>query len=155
MQASGEQGVKTRAGVRAVHGLVSCCARPSRRTSKGDEDGEGCRVQLYDASLGKGMNLLPSSSYSTSQIPKPACLTAVQKPSAWPTELPAWHQLAAACARGSACAQGLQGEGTAECAGKACLLLQYRFGVPSPVTEGPLVLFVFSSHSINNSNARS
>lgn len=40
-------------------------------------------------------------------------------------------------------------------AGKACLLLQYRVGVPSPVTEGPLVLLFFSSHSINNSNARS
>lgn len=35
-------------------GLVSCCARPSCCTFKGDEDGEGCRVQLYDASLGKG-----------------------------------------------------------------------------------------------------
>lgn len=39
MQAQGEQRVKTRAGVKAVCGLVSCCARPSRCTSKGDEDG--------------------------------------------------------------------------------------------------------------------
>ena len=53
------------------------------------------------------------------------------------------------------CVQGLQGEGTAERAGKVCLLLQYRFGVPSPATEGPLVLLFFSSHSINNFNARS
>ena len=102
-----------------------------------------------------GMNFTPLCSYSTSQIPEPAGLTAVQKPSAWYTELPTWHQLAAACAGESACARGLQGEGMAKCAGKACLLLQYRFGVPSPTTEGPLVLLFFSSHSINNSNARS
>lgn len=50
----GEQRVKTRAGVRAVCGPVSCCVCLSRRTSKGDGDVEGCRVQLNHASPGKG-----------------------------------------------------------------------------------------------------
>lgn len=50
----GEQRVKTKAGVRAVCGPFSCCARLSRCTSKGDGHGEGCRVQLDDASLAKG-----------------------------------------------------------------------------------------------------
>lgn len=44
---------------------------------------------------------------------------------------------------------------TAECARKPRLLLQYRFDVPGPSPEGPLVLLFFSSHSINNSNAHS
>lgn len=37
----------------------------------------------------------------------------------------------------------------------ASMLLQYCFHVPGPAPEGPLVLLFFSSHSINNSNARS
>lgn len=52
-------------------------------------------------------------------------------------------------------AQGLQGEVMAERARKPRLLLQYRFSVPGPSPEGLLVLLFFSSHSINNSNARS
>lgn len=47
------------------------------------------------------------------------------------------------------------GRGDGRVSGKACLLLQYQFGVPSPTTEGLLVLLFFSSHSINNSIARS
>lgn len=41
-----------------------------------------------------------------------------------------------------------------ECARQVSLPLRYRFSVPSPRQRGPLVL-LFSSHSINNTNARS
>lgn len=94
--------------------------------------------------------------YSTFKMPELVSLTGLQKPSVQHTEL---ASAGAARAQGSVCvshmAQGLQGEVMAECARKPCLLLQYRFNVPGPSPEGPLVLLFFSSHSINNSNAHS
>lgn len=80
--------VGNRAGMRAECGPVSCCAQLNR-LSKEHEDGERCRVWLYNVSLCKGRlctwDLL--CFYSAFRIPELVSLTAIQKPPVQHTEL--------------------------------------------------------------------